>query len=119
MLAEEDQSAAFSERAFEYSEDAQTYPDGGLVTGYSASRTTYGDEVAAWAFDRERKHGDMTIVSRPGAALLLFFENVNEGSGWQNQVQNDLYQNKLKAFTDACAAFEIRVQEKNYKYITA
>ena len=119
VLAEEDQSAAFSERAFEYSEDAQTYPDGGLVTGYSASRTTYGDEVAAWAFDRERKHGDMTIVSRPGAALLLFFENVNEGSGWQNQVQNDLYQNKLKAFTDACAAFEIRVQEKNYKYITA
>lgn len=118
VAAEEDPSNAFAERAYEYSEDAQTYPEGGLVTGYSASRTTYGDEVSAWVFDRERQHGDMTIVSRAGAAILVFFEGANEGSGWQNQVRSDLYQSKLDAFTESCAAYEIRENQKNYKYIT-
>ena len=117
VLAEEDQSEAFAFRASEYSEDAQTYADGGLVKGYSASRTTYGDEVSAWAFDRERKHGDMTIVSRSGAAILVFFENVNENAGWKNLVEKDLYQSKVNSFSEACAAYEVKVQEKNYKYI--
>lgn len=119
VLAEEDQSEAFAFRASEYSEDAASYADGGLVTGYSAARTTYGDEVSAWVFDRKRRHGDMTIISRTGAALLVFFENANENTGWRNEVQNDLYKSKVSALTEAWAAYEVHVQEKNYKYIKA
>ena len=115
--ASDDPSATFAELAGEYSEDAETYPNGGLVSGYSATRTTYGDEISAWAFDRERQHGDMTIVSRTGAAILAFFEGTNDGTGWENQVRNDLYQSKIDAFTQTCADHAVTVHEKNYKYI--
>lgn len=118
-LAAEDTSAAFAELAGEYSEDAASYADGGLVAGYSASRTTYGDEVAAWVFDRERQHGDMTIVSRSGAAILVYFESANVHNGWENQVKNDLLQSINDAFTEACSAHEVKIKEKNYRFIKA
>ena len=117
VSAAEDPSAAFAELAGEYSEDVATYTNGGLVSGYSATRTTYGDEISAWAFDRERQHGDMTVVARTGAAILAFFEGTNDGTGWENQVRNDLYQSKLDAFSESCTANEVTVHEKNYKYI--
>lgn len=115
--ASDDPSGTFAELAGEYSEDVATYANGGLVTGYSASSTTYGDEIAAWAFDRERQHGDMTVSARSSAAILAFFEGTNDGTGWENQVHNDLWQNKLDAFTQSCAEKEVTVHEKNYKYI--
>lgn len=117
VLAAEDPSATFASLAGVYSGDVQTKGNGGLVTGYSALRTTYGDEIAAWAFDRERKHGDMTIVSRTGAVLLAFFENTNDGTGWENQVYHDLYQKKLDDFAQSCALSAVTEHEKNYKYI--
>ena len=117
VLAEEDMSEAFAERAREYSQDSQNYANGGLVAGYSATRTTYGDEIAAWAFDRERKHGDMTIVSRPAAAILAFFESANEDKGWENSVRSDLMQSKQNEFSQSCTQYEVRTKEQNYKYI--
>ncbi|MBP0976367.1 MAG: hypothetical protein J6P20_09910, partial [Oscillospiraceae bacterium] len=75
------------------------------------------DEISAWAFDRERQHGDMTVVARTSAAILAFFEGTNDGPGWENQVRNDLYQSKLDAFSESCTANEVTVHEKNYKYI--
>lgn len=112
-------SEAFAEQAYEYSEDAATYPNGGLVSGYPASRTTYGDEITAWAFDRERQHGDMTIVERSGAVLLAYFENVNEETSWQNQIRDDLYEQKKAAFSEECVQYEVSTHEQNYKYIKA
>lgn len=115
--AAEDKSAEFASLAYEYSEDAETYPNGGLVSGYSASRTTYGDEVSAWAFDRERQTGDMMIAERTGAALLVFFEGSNTQSGWQNQVREDLYDQALSAFNARYTAVDVQVHEENYRYI--
>ena len=115
--AAEDKSGQFASLAFEYSEDAETYPNGGLVSGYSAARTTYGDEVSAWAFDRERQPGDMMLSERTTGVILVFFEGVNSQSGWQNQVREDLYNQAITSFTDRCQACEVKVNEANYKYI--
>lgn len=113
----DDPSAAFASCAGTYSADAQTKRNGGLVTGYSAVRTAYGDEIAAWAFDRERKQGDMTLVTRAESVMLVYFENTNDGTGWENQVYQDLYQDKLDDFSQRCTAKEVKEHEKNYKYI--
>lgn len=110
-------SEAFAEQAYQYSEDAATYPNGGLVSGYSASRTTYGEEITAWAFDRERKQGDMTVVVRSGAVLLAYFEGANAETGWHNQVRDDLYAKKNDEFTQQYQQYAVTVSEKNYKYI--
>ena len=115
--AAEDPSAEFASLAYEYSEDAETYPNGGLVSGYSASRTTYGDEVSAWAFDRERKKGDMMISERTTGCMLVFFEGSNAQTGWQNQVRQDLYDQAVTAFTERYQSHEVKVYEENYKYI--
>ena len=115
--AAEDKSAEFASLAYEYSEDADTYPNGGLVSGYSASRTTYGDEVSAWAFDRERQSGDMMISERSSAVILVFFEGANAQSGWQNQVRSDLYDQAISAFNERYQSFDVKVYEENYKYI--
>ena len=113
----ENPSGTFAELAYEYSEDAATYPNGGLINGYSAQRTTYGDEISAWAFDRERQPGDMTIVQRTGAVLLAYFEGGNSESGWKNSVRNDLYNQELSAFKQKYQSNAVTLNEKNYKYI--
>lgn len=113
----DDPSEMFANLAKEYSSDGSTYSKGGLVTGYSATRTTYGDEIAAWAFDRERQHGDMTVIARTSAVLLAYYENPNEKTGWENQVRGDLYQKKVDEFSQNCTANEVTVFEKNYKYL--
>ena len=113
----EDKSAEFASLAYEYSEDAGTYPDGGLVSGYSASRTTYGDEVSAWAFDRERQPGDMMISERTGSAILVFFEGGNAQSGWENLVREDLYDQAISKFNERYKGVDVQVYEENYKYI--
>ena len=113
----EDPSVEFASLAYEYSEDAETYPNGGLVSGYSASRTTYGDEISAWAFDRERKKGDMIISERTTGVMLVFFEGANTQSGWQNQVRQDMYDQAITAFTERYQAHEVKVYEENFKYI--
>ncbi len=115
--AAEDKSSQFASLAYEYSEDAETYPGGGLVSGYSAARTTYGDEVSAWAFDRERQPGDMMLSERTTGVILVFFEGTNTQSGWQNQVRDDLYNQAITAFTDRYQACEVKVHEEQYKYI--
>lgn len=112
-------SDAFAEQAYQYSEDAETYPNGGLVSGYSAVRTTYGEEISAWVFDRERKQGDMTVVVRSGAVLLAYFEGANAETGWQNQVREDLLAKKKADFTQQYQQYQVTTYEKNYKYIKA
>ena len=112
-------SEAFAERALEYSEDTASYANGGLISGYSAVRTDYGDEIAAWSFDRVRQHGDMTVAVLPDSAVLVYFECANEDTGWKNQVREDIYQNKLSGFTQECARYEVEITEQNYKYIKA
>ena len=110
-------SEAFAEQALAYSEDAASYANGGLVSGYSAAQTAYGDEIAAWSFDRNRQHGDMVIAELQEGAVLVYYEQANEDSGWKNQVRADLYQAKINAFTQECAQYEVNVLEQNYKYI--
>ncbi|MBR4199856.1 MAG: hypothetical protein IKQ91_01085 [Oscillospiraceae bacterium] len=113
------QSQAFADRAFEFSEDAESYTNGGLISGYSSVRTAYGAEAAAWLFDRERQHGDMTIAEHNGTVLLLFFEGSNEKTGWENQVCEDIFSSKVREFAESCTKHEIAVNEKNYRYIAA
>ncbi|MCQ2408598.1 MAG: hypothetical protein MJ065_08775 [Oscillospiraceae bacterium] len=110
-------SEAFAEQALAHSEDAASYANGGLVSGYSAAQTAYGDEVAAWCFDRNRQHGDMMIAELQEGAVLVYYEQANEDSGWKNQVREDLYQAKNSAFTQECAQYEVKDLEQNYKYI--
>lgn len=110
-------SQAFADCAYQHSEDSSTYANGGLVTGYSSVRTTYGDETAAWIFDRERQQGDMTLIQRSGAVLLLYFEGANPDTGWENQIRNDLYSSKVSDFRALCAQNTVTVNEKNYKYL--
>lgn len=117
VRAAEDPSEMFASIAQSYSGDTKTSANGGLVTGYSAAQTAYGDEISAWAFDRERQHGDMTVSSRTGGVMLAFFEGQNDKTGWENQVENDIYQQKVTAFSEDCTAREVAVKEKNYKYI--
>lgn len=112
-------SEAFAACAQQHSEDASTYANGGLVSGYSSTRTTYGDETAAWAFDRERQQGDMTLIQRSGAVLLLYFEGANPSTGWENQIKEDLYSSKVSEFRARCAEHEVTVYEKNYKDLKA
>ena len=114
---EAERAQAFSDYAYEFSEDAGTYANGGLVTGYSAVRTTYGDEAAAWLFDRERQHGDMTAAEHDGTALLLFFEGLNEKTGWENQVREDIFSSRVSEFVQECTQYEIDTKEKNYRYL--
>lgn len=113
----ENTSQAFAEFAYQYSEDSSSYANGGLVSGYSSVRTSYGDETAAWVFDRERQQGDMTMIQRGSAVLLLYFEGVNPDTGWENQVREDLYSSKVSAFRQQYSQYEVTLHEKNYKYI--
>lgn len=113
----DDTAQAFAEFAYQYSEDSASYANGGLVSGYSSSRTAYGDETAAWVFDRERQQGDMTIIQRTGAVLLLYYEGVNPDTGWENQVREDLYNSKVSEFRQRYSQYEVTLHEKNYKYI--
>lgn len=117
ITAAEDAAAAFSDCAFEYSEDAATYANGGLISGYSSMRTAYGDEAAAWLFDRERQQGDLTVLVHNNAVLLLFFENASEETGWETQVREDLYSRRVAEFMTALAQHEITILDKNFKYL--
>lgn len=115
--AAENKSDKFASLAYEYSEDAETYPNGGLVNGYSAARTTYGDEISAWAFDRERQTGDMFLSERTTGVILAFFESVNAQCGWQNEVREDLYNQALSDFNTTCESYEVTVHEKTFNLI--
>lgn len=117
-IAETDNpSETFAEFAYQYSGDSSTYANGGLVSGYSSVRTAYGDETAAWVFDRERQQGDMTIISRSTAVLLLCFEGANPDTGWENQVREDLYNSKVSEFRQLYSQYEVTLHEKNYKFL--
>ena len=115
--AAENKSEKFASLAYEYSEDAATYPNGGLVNGYSASQTVYGDEISAWAFDRERQNGDMLISERTTSVMLAFFESANAQTGWQNEVREDLYNQALADFTETCESYEVTVHEKGFNLL--
>ncbi len=118
VKAADDPSAKFAEAASEYSQDQSTYANGGLVSAYSAIRTTYGDEVSAWAFDRSRKQGDMVIVKRSSAVILAFFEGENEHSSWENEVRNDMLQQMAADFTEKCRSNTVTKHEDRYQYVT-
>ena len=113
----ENSSEAFAERASEYSQDTATYANGGLVSGYSAVRTTYGEELSAWAFDRDRKHGDMTIIERSSAVILAYFEGTNDHSGWENEVREDMLVKAEEDFQAQCDAHNVTLHEENYEFI--
>lgn len=96
--------SAFDTLATMYTSDSSTYQNGGLVSAYSADRTTYGKEIIDWLYADGRQKGDTTILSANdagnGAVLMVYFVDNNPLTVWENQVKNDLYEIKLQAITD-------------------
>ncbi len=96
--------SAFDTLATMYTSDGSTYQNGGLVSAYSADRTTYGKEIIDWLYADGRQKGDTTIISADdagnGAVLIVYFVDDNPLTVWENQVKNDLYEVKLQAIND-------------------
>lgn len=96
--------SAFSNLATMYTSDSSTFQNGGLVSAYSADRTTYGKEIIDWLYADGRKKGDTTIISADdagnGAVLMVYFADDSPLTVWENQVKNDLYEAKLQTITD-------------------
>ena len=97
----------FSGLAAEYSEDTKTYPDGGMLHGYTASYTAYGSKVAQWAFDAARKPGDTVLLDEENFVLLAYFEQDNPFNVWQYFADQSIRKEKKYVLTSAAAAKEV------------
>lgn len=102
----------FGDIAAAYSEDAQTYPDGGALKGFSARRSAYGDKLTAWAFDASRKPGDMTVCVEDDFVVLGFFEEDNPRKAWEYYVYKALYSSKTNEIQTTAAAHSVAVNDK-------
>ena len=109
---------AFAELAYEYSSDVFTYPNGGVVSGMTPSRTTYGEELPKWAFDKSRKAGDMGIVEGSGTVILAYFESASEDNGWQSLVREAFTEQVKEELNKQNHQAEVTKYPENYKYIT-
>lgn len=109
---------AFAELAYEYSSDVLTYPNGGVVTGFTPSRTTYGEALAKWAFDKARQPGDMTVVDGPGNVILAYYEAAGEDNGWQSMVRDAFTEEVKKKLDEQNHQAEVTKYPENYKYVT-
>ncbi len=99
--------AAFADMASKYSEDSQTYANGGLSFGYAENSTTYGENAHKWLFEEKRAYGDYSIIKAPdaskgsGAIVIAYFVEDNPNAVWQNQVYEDLYDAETGKLDDA------------------
>jgi len=111
-------SDAFAQLAYEHSTDVLTYPNGGLVKGFTPGKTTYGNQLGAWAFDQSRQHGDLTIVEGLGSVIIAYFESASEDCGWQSLVRQALVTQKQKELNTEIHQAAVNTNTKNLKYIT-
>ncbi len=102
----------FGDIAAAYSEDAQTYPDGGELKGFSARRSAYGSKLNEWAFDASRKPGDMTVCVEDDFVVLGFFEADNPRCAWEYYVYSALYTSKTNDIQLTASAHSVTVNNK-------
>ena len=87
------------------------------MQGYAKSRTTYGSELTDWAFDGNRKPGDMTILSRSAAAILVYYEADNPYKGWESALYTDFYNRVRNALQQEITNQNVTAYEENEKYV--
>lgn len=108
--------SAFYNLATMHTSDSGTYQNGGLVSAYSADRTTYGKEIVDWLYTADRKKGDTTIISADdagtGAVLMVYYLEDNPLTVWENQVKDDLYEAELQTITDQQKLVLVSIHEE-------
>ncbi len=107
----------FNTYAMEYSEDTNTYNNGGLCENYQKS--ALGEEIAAWAYNKDRKEGDFEAVKMEGGYALCYY--IGEGiPAWKatciSALKNADYSAKVEAWEKDVALTE---NEKGYKKIAS
>ncbi|MBR3268379.1 MAG: peptidylprolyl isomerase [Oscillospiraceae bacterium] len=112
------QLSDFTDMVNEYSQDSQTYANGGLVKGFTPSRTSYGSELTEWAFDSSRTEGDMTVVTVDDGAILAYYEKAGDEIAWKTTVYDQLYNEKKNALNEKNHSAEVKMYKENFKYVT-
>ncbi len=107
----------FKTYAMEYSEDTNTYNNGGLCENYSEA--SLGEEISAWAYSKDRKEGDFEAVKMDGGYALCYY--IGEGlPAWKstciNALKNEDYNAKVEAWEKDVSLNE---NEKGYKQISS
>ena len=112
------QVSDFKKMVTEYSQDSNTYANGGLIGSLTPSRTTYGTELPQWAFDSERKAGDMTVINTGKGALLAYYEKAGDEIAWRTAVHDTLYTEKKNELNEKNHSAEVKMHPENYHYVT-
>lgn len=106
-LAGKQTEEAFSQLAFEYSDDNESYMGGGLISGL-VERSTYPEAFKNWYLDENRKIGDVELVKTELGYHVMYY--VGTLPSWKYNAGQSLTNTMIaKIIPDTTAKYAITV----------